>query len=77
VERLGGQVARNRDVAVAILALAEELKATTIDAILATGDLEIGLELLARRSPLGRELTDIEVGLRHIRWFCGRYSRNP
>jgi hypothetical protein len=37
-------VARNRNVAAAILALAEELKATTIDAILAKSDLELGLE---------------------------------
>ncbi len=49
---LGRQVARNRDVAVAILALAEELKATTIDAILAKSDLELGLELLTGRSTL-------------------------
>jgi hypothetical protein len=34
-----GQVARNRGVAVAILVLADELKATTIDAILAKSDL--------------------------------------
>jgi hypothetical protein len=52
VERLGGQVARNRNVAAAILALAEDLKATTIDAILAKSDLELGIELLTGRSPL-------------------------
>jgi hypothetical protein len=52
VDRLGRQVARNRDVAAAILALAEELKATTIDAILAKSDLELGLELLTGRSTL-------------------------
>ncbi len=48
VERLGGQVARNRDVAADVLALAEGLKATTIDALLAKSD----LELLTGRSPL-------------------------
>jgi len=52
VDRLGRHVARNRDVAAAILALAEELKATTIDAILAKSDLELGLELLTGRSTL-------------------------
>ncbi len=52
VQRLGGQVARNREVATTILALAEELKATTIEAILGKSDLELGLELLAGRSPL-------------------------
>jgi hypothetical protein len=52
VERLDRQVTRSRDVAGAILALAEELRATTIDAILAKSDLELGLELLAGRSPL-------------------------
>ncbi len=35
VERLRGQLAHNRDVDAAVLSLAEELKATTIDAILA------------------------------------------
>ena len=52
VERLHGQVARNRNVAAAILALAENLKATTVDAILAKSDLELGIELLTGRSPL-------------------------
>jgi hypothetical protein len=52
VERLGGQVAHNRDVAAAILALAEDLMATTIDAILAKSDLELGLEVLTGRSQL-------------------------
>jgi hypothetical protein len=47
VERLRGQVARNQKVASAILELAEELKAVTIDAILAKDDLEVGLEHLA------------------------------
>jgi hypothetical protein len=55
VERLGRQVARNREVAAAILALAEELKATTIDAILAKSDIELGLDLLAGRAPLSPE----------------------
>jgi hypothetical protein len=44
VERLSRQVVRNREVAVAILALAEELKTTIIEAILARSDLELGLE---------------------------------
>ena len=52
VERLSGQVVRNRDVDAAILTLAENLKATTIDAILAKSDLELGLEALTGRSPL-------------------------
>jgi len=53
VQRLGGQVARNREVATTtILALAEELKAMTIEAILGKSDLELGLELLTGRSPL-------------------------
>ncbi len=52
VERLSGQLARNRDVDAAILTLAENLKATTIDAILAKSDLELGLEALTGRSPL-------------------------
>ncbi len=45
-------MARNRDVDAAILTLAENLKATTIDAILAKSDLELGLEALTGRSPL-------------------------
>jgi hypothetical protein len=52
VERLSGQLARNRDVDAAIITLAENLKATTIDAILAKSDLELGLEALTGRSPL-------------------------
>jgi hypothetical protein len=64
VDRLGRQVARNRDVAAAILALAEELKATTIDAILAKSDLELGLELLsvARRPSHGAAASNATVG---------------
>ena len=52
VERLRGQLAHNRDVDGAVLSLAEQLKATTIDAILAKSDLELGLEVLTDRSPL-------------------------
>jgi len=52
VERLRGQLAHNRDVAAAILSLADQLKKTTIDAILAKSDLELGLEVLTDRSPL-------------------------
>ncbi len=51
VERLRGQLAHNRDVDAAVLSLAEELKATTIDAILAKSDLELGIEVLTDRSP--------------------------
>ena len=52
VERLRGQLAHNRDADGAILTLAENLKATTIDAILAKSDLELGLEVFTDRSPL-------------------------
>ena len=52
VERLSGQLARNRDVDAAILTLAENLEATTIDAILAKSDLELGFEVFTDRSPL-------------------------
>lgn len=51
MERLGAQVTRNREVATAILALAEELSAITIDAILRKSDLELGLETLAGLFP--------------------------
>ena len=47
VQRLGGQVARNREVATAILAFAEGLTTMTIEAILQKGALELGLEFLA------------------------------
>jgi hypothetical protein len=47
-------VARNRKVASAILELTEDLKAVTIDAILAKGDLELGLEHLAGLFPPAR-----------------------
>jgi len=46
IERLASQVARNREVASSILELAEELRAITINAILAKSDLELGLEVL-------------------------------
>ena len=52
VERLRAQLARNRDADAAVLSLAEQLKATTIDAILAKSDLDLGLEVLTDRSPL-------------------------
>jgi hypothetical protein len=39
VDRLRMQLAHNRDVAAAIFALGENLKATTIDGILAKSDL--------------------------------------
>jgi hypothetical protein len=52
VERLSGQLARNRDVDAAVLSLAEQLKAITIDAMLAKSDLELGLEVLSDHSPL-------------------------
>jgi signal transduction histidine kinase len=57
VERLGAQVARNREVASSILDLAEELNATTINALMAKSDLELGLEALLGgfpSAPLGR-----------------------
>ena len=54
VEWLSGQLARNRGVVVAILTLAENLKATAVDAILAKRDLELGFEVLTGRSPLFR-----------------------
>ena len=52
VERLRGQLARNREVDAAILTLADTLKVTTIDAILAKSDLELGLDVLTGQSPL-------------------------
>ena len=52
VEPLSGQLACNREVDAAILTLAETLKATTIDAILAKSDLELGLDVLTGQSPL-------------------------
>jgi hypothetical protein len=52
VKRLREQLAHTRDVDAAILSLAEQLKATTIDAILAKSNLELGLEVFTDRSPL-------------------------
>ena len=52
VERLRGQLARNRAVDTAILTLADTLKVTTIDAILSKSDLELGLDVLTGQSPL-------------------------
>ncbi len=46
VDRLAAQVVRNVEVAASVLALAEDLKVVTIDALLAKSDLELGLELL-------------------------------
>jgi hypothetical protein len=52
IDRLSRQLARNRAAAAAIITLAENLKATTIDAILAKSDLELGLDALTARSLL-------------------------
>jgi hypothetical protein len=46
VDRLAAQVPTIRERITAILALAEELRGGTIDAVLAKSDLEEGLELL-------------------------------
>jgi hypothetical protein len=51
MERLDAQVARHREVATAIVVLAEELSAITIDVILGKSDLELGLETLAGLFP--------------------------
>ncbi len=45
-------MARNRDVDAAVLSLAEQFKATTIEATLAKSDVELGLEVLTDHSPL-------------------------
>ena len=50
VTRLGEQLARLRIVNAAILTLAQELRAGTIERLLAKSDLEIGLEWLLRQS---------------------------
>jgi hypothetical protein len=50
VERLSRELASLRKATTSILALAEELKASTIESLLAKSDLEVGLEELARRS---------------------------
>jgi hypothetical protein len=55
VEHLTGQLARLRDTLTTVLALAEQLKATTIEAILAKSDLELGLEFLLRRGRLDED----------------------
>jgi hypothetical protein len=55
VTRLGEQLDRLRVVNAAILTLAEELQAGTIERVLAKSDLEIGLEWLLRQSSEGRE----------------------
>lgn len=47
VEHYVGLVARERELVEAILALAEQLRAGTIETVLAKSDLELGLEYLA------------------------------
>jgi hypothetical protein len=56
VTRLGEQLGRLRVVNAAILTLAEELQAGTIERMLAKSDLEIGLEWLLRQSVERSEL---------------------
>ena len=70
VERLSGQLARNRDVDAAILTLAENLKATAVDAILAKSDLELGLEVLTDRSPLSHRTRHGDRNRRGVRGAC-------
>ncbi|MBA3824713.1 MAG: hypothetical protein H0X24_12565 [Ktedonobacterales bacterium] len=48
VTRLTGQLARLRDTLTTVLTLAEHLKTTSIEAILAKSDTALGLELLLR-----------------------------
>ncbi len=48
VRRLRNQMAALHDVITQILTLADELKTSTIDALLAKSDLEVGLEWLSR-----------------------------
>lgn len=48
VQRLRNQMAALHEVITQILALADELKTSTIDALLAKSDLEVGLEWLSR-----------------------------
>jgi hypothetical protein len=48
VQRLRNQMAALHDVITQILTLADELKTSTIDALLAKSDLEVGLEWLSR-----------------------------
>ena len=49
VDRLTVQVGRLRQVITAILTLADELKAGTIEQVLGKSDAEVGLEFLLRR----------------------------
>ena len=49
VDRLTVQVGRLRQVITAILTLADELKAGTIEQVLGKSDVEVGLEFLLRR----------------------------
>jgi hypothetical protein len=49
VEHLSRELASLREATTSILALAEELQASTIESLLAKSDLEVGLEELARR----------------------------
>ncbi len=48
VKRLTGQLTRLRDTLTTVLTLAERLKATTIEAIMAKSDTELELEFLLR-----------------------------
>lgn len=60
VARYVALVARERELVEAILALAEQLRAGTIETVLAKSDLEAGLEFLAnagRRADVGRRAT--------------------
>ncbi len=50
VAELAGKVARLREVNAAVLARAAELKAGTIETVLAMSDLELGLATLLRRA---------------------------
>lgn len=51
VDRLKGQMRRLHELIAAILSLAEELKAGTIEAQLAKSDLQLGIEALRKRQP--------------------------
>ncbi len=57
VERLTGQLARLRDTLTTVLALAEHLKAATIEAILGKSDREEGLDFLLRRGRFANDDT--------------------
>jgi hypothetical protein len=50
VDRLKGQMRRLHELITAILSLAEELKAGTIEAQLAKSDLQLGIEALRKRT---------------------------